>query len=220
MLTTNSQISLCIHAVWSASLLFALRYYNTCSCYVLNFKTLASLCSSVEWFEFTLVVAHLIQHMMYADIWELVAMETCNFDTVLGYTKVGKVSACLKKVHGLSGLPGHCPWTQWTFTMDSVDSLDNVHGYSGQSPRSAWTKSSETSQTGQCLWIQWTLSMDSVDIVHGLRRQSGHCPWTPWTKSRESRRTGQCPVSPWTDWTLSMDSLDKVQSDLVKKIEL
>ena len=62
--------------------------------------------------------------------------------------------------------------------------------------------------------------MDSVDIVHGFSGQFGHCPWTPWTKSSESRQTGQCPLSPWTDWTLSMDSLDKVQSDLVKKIEV
>ena len=64
--------------------------------------------------------------------------------------------------------------TQWTFTMDSVDSLDNVHGHYGQSPVSPWTKSIETSQTGQYAWIQWTLSMESVDIsmdpssnVHG-----------------------------------------------------
>ena len=71
--------------------------------------------------------------------------------------------------------------------------------------------------------------MDSVDIVHGLSGQSGHCPWTPWTKSKEfcpgspgglDSVHGQCPLSPWTDWTLSMDSLDKVQSDLLKKNEV
>ena len=87
--------------------------------------------------------------------------------------------------------------------MDSVDIYHGLSGQSGQCPWILWTKSSETSQTGQCPLIQ-----------------SGHCLWTPRAKSRESRRTGQCSLSPWTDWTLSMDSLDKVQYDLVKKIEV
>ena len=59
--------------------------------------------------------------------------------------------------------------------------------------------------------------MDSLDKVQGVQ-----VDWTMSTESmsRESRRTGQCPLSPWTDWTLSMDSMDKVQFDLVKKLEV
>ena len=49
--------------------------------------------------------------------------------------------------------------------MDSVDSLDNVQGHSGKSPVSPWTKSSETSWTGQCPGSLWTKSRDSVDSV-------------------------------------------------------
>ena len=105
--------------------------------------------------------------------------------------------------------------------MDSVDiyhglsgQSGNVHGHSGQSSMSPWTKSIETSQTGQRPWIQWTLSMDSVDIVHGLNGQSRHCPWTPCPGGLDNVHE-QCPLSPLSDWTLSMNSLDFVQSDLV-----
>ena len=72
----------------------------------------------------------------------------------------------LLKVHdGLSGLPGHCPWSQWTFTMDSVDSLDNVHGHSGQSPMRPVRLDNVHGFSGQYPWTQWTLSMDSVDSM-------------------------------------------------------
>ena len=62
--------------------------------------------------------------------------------------------------------------------------------------------------------IQWTLSMDSVDsldIVHGHPGQS------PGSPGGQDNVHGQSPLSPWTDWTLSMDF---VQSDLVKQIEV
>ena len=55
--------------------------------------------------------------------------------------------------------------------------------------------------------------MDSVNrlgIVHGHPGLSG-CP------GGLDNVHGQSPLSPWTDWTLSMD---KVQSDLVKNIEV
>ena len=52
-------------------------------------------------------------------------------------------------------------------------------------------------------------SVDSLDIVHGHPGQS------PGSIGRLDNV--HCP---WTDWTLSMDTLDKVQSDLIKKIEV
>ena len=57
-------------------------------------------------------------------------------------------------------------------------------------------------------------SVVSLDLVHGHPEQS------PGSPGRLDNVHGQCPLSPWTDWTLSMDSLDKVQSDLVKKFEV
>ena len=48
MQTTKVQISLRIHAVWSAPLLFA--PYNTCASYIRNFKPLASLSGCAGWF--------------------------------------------------------------------------------------------------------------------------------------------------------------------------
>ena len=54
-------------------------------------------------------------------------------------------------------------------------------------------------------------SVDSLDIVHGHPRRS---------PGRLDNVHGQNPLSPWTGWTLSMDSIDKVQSDLVKKTEV
>ena len=120
------------------------------------------------------------------------------------------------------GLSGQLPWTQRTVTMDSVDSLDSAHGHPRRSPVSPWTKSSETSQIPD-----WTMFMDSVDIFHGL---SGHCPrsqWTVWTFSMNTLDKVQGVKADWTmftdkvhDWTLSMYSLDFVQSDLIKKIEV
>ena len=55
--------------------------------------------------------------------------------------------------------------------------------------------------------------VDSLDIVHG---HPGQSPGSPGGLDNVHE---QCPMSPWTHWTLSMDSLDKVQSDLVKKNE-
>ena len=49
------QISLCIHWVWSAPLLFTTRWYNTFSFYIRNFKTLACVCSWAGRFESYLV---------------------------------------------------------------------------------------------------------------------------------------------------------------------
>ena len=57
-------------------------------------------------------------------------------------------------------------------------------------------------------------SVDSLDIVHG------HLGQSPGSPGGLDNVHGQCPLSPWTDWTLSIDSLDKVQSDLVKKLKL
>ena len=57
-------------------------------------------------------------------------------------------------------------------------------------------------------------SVESLDIVHGHPGQS------PGSPGGLDNVHGQCPLSPWTDWTLSMDSLDKVQSDLIKKNEV
>ena len=53
MRTTKAQISLRICTVWSVPLLFAT--YNTSSCYIQNFKTLASLCLWAGQFESYLV---------------------------------------------------------------------------------------------------------------------------------------------------------------------
>ena len=56
MRTTKVQISLRLHAVWSASLLFAAWVSdNISSFFVQNFKPLASLCSWAGWFESYLV---------------------------------------------------------------------------------------------------------------------------------------------------------------------
>ena len=80
--------------------------------------------------------------------------------------------------------------------MDSVDSLDNVHEHSGQSPVSPWTKSSDTSQTGQWPCIQWTLSMEIVDSLDIVNRHPGQSPGSPdWTKSTVHGLTRHCP---WT----------------------
>ena len=75
--------------------------------------------------------------------------------------------------------------TEWTLSMVSVDI---VHGLSGHCPVSPWTKSSETSQTGQCPWTEWTLSMDSVDIIHG--RSFQYSSRTMSTESMDFLQTG------------------------------
>ena len=59
--------------------------------------------------------------------------------------------------------------------------------------------------------------MDSVDILDIVHGHPGQSPGSPGGLDNVH---GQCPLSPWTDWTLSMHSLDKVQTDLVKKIEV
>ena len=55
MRTTKAQISLRICTVWSAPSLFAVRWYNTSSSYIQNFKPLANLCSRAGRFESYLV---------------------------------------------------------------------------------------------------------------------------------------------------------------------
>ena len=57
------------------------------------------------------------------------------------------------------------------------------------------------------------MSMDTVDIVHGL---SGHCPLTQWTVDIVHGHLDKVQRVQ-ADWTMSMV---KVQSDLVKKIEV
>ena len=46
-------------------------------------------------------------------------------------------------IHGISGQYGHCPWTPWTKSKES--------SRTGQNPLSPWT--------------DWTLSMGSLDFV-------------------------------------------------------
>ena len=53
--TTKAQISLRIRTVWSVPLFSLPRSYNTSSCYIRNFKTLASLCLWAGRFESYLV---------------------------------------------------------------------------------------------------------------------------------------------------------------------
>ena len=75
-----------------------------------------------------------------------------------------------------------------------MDSVDIFHGLSGHS-----------------------LSMDSVD---SLDTDHGHPGQSSGSPDGLDNVHGQCPLSPWTDWTLSIDSLDEVQSDLVKNIDV